>query len=376
MTLAIDPKILAGAHSALRGIPDRANGIPVAGMFLLTPGDGGMEITATDCDLELSLTIEASADFAPVCLPPFLMEAAGALGAKEVKMTVDDRTAAFSAGRARFAGQILPGSDFPRFRPNFTTAANIPGKDLVSILSACIGAVSPRGQDDRFYLEGVFLDTLDGRLCAVGTNGYRFQTVSIPAPDGLSLPDGIIIGAKAAKEMIAIADKAGENTVRLEASDHAVAVSTVRERIVSKLIENRYPPYRKVIPAPSGVAATFDVAEMIAALSRVLKIQDASVENAKAKSKSGTAVRIRPVEDSITIEAAAFGDAVDAVRCEFEGDMPTFGLSGKYLHATLSAMKDRGADTVRMDVAETGHPIRLENPADEDFLAIVMPMRV
>ncbi|MFN3549260.1 MAG: DNA polymerase III subunit beta [Mesorhizobium sp.] len=378
MTVTLDPKILAAASSALRSIRDPANKIPVAGMYLVTPVDGAIEVTATDCDLELTLTIDGVADFPPVCLPPYIVEAAAAMPAAGVKLTVDERTAAFSSGRSRFAAPILPGADFPRFRPGLQGGADIAGRSLAGLLSACIRAVSPKGQDDRWWLEGVFVDTLDGRLCAAGTNGYRFQSFSIAAPPGLDLPDGIIIPAKAAGEIIAMAGKAGDNPVRVEVGPGAIAVTTARGRLVSKLVENKYPPYRRVIPAACGNAATFDAAEMVAALDRILKIQDASVaEGAAKKSKSGTAIRIRPDGDSLVVEAAAWGEAVDAVRAEFEGEFPTFGVSGKYLHGTLGSMKDRGTETIRMDVAPGGGaPCRLESPTDEDFVAIVMPMRV
>lgn len=381
MTLHLDPKTLAAIHSALKSIPDRKNQIPICGMYHLEAGDR-LTITATDCDIEAALTVDCKADFAPVCLPPYLIEAAGGLGGSQVKIVIDERQAVATSGRARFAAPILPGKDFPIFRNQFEGRAEIAGKALASIISATVDAASVPGVDNRYYLEGVFLVVLeDGgerRLHAVATDGHRLHTTSVPAPAGMLL-DGIIVPTKAAHEIARLAGKCGDNPLTLETSARAIAVTTPSERLASKLIDGTYPDWRRVVPPACGTTATLDIAELLAALDRVTKIQEVNEAGRKGKSKS-SAIRIAEDGEYLLISTPSApgndAEALDSVRAEFSGSFGSHGVSAKLLRATLSAMKDRAAETVTIDTSGSGSPMRVESPTDEDFVGIVMPMRV
>ncbi len=132
------------------------------------------------------------------------------------------------------------------------------------------------------------------------------------------------------------------------------------------------------MPQATEITATFDLAEIVAALDRVMKIQAVNEAEMKAKNKAG-AIRLAEDGEFLTISAGRSGDdatATDAVRAEFSGAWGTRGVSAKYLRATLAAMKERGGDTVTIDTADAGSPMRIDSPTDEDFLAVVMPMRI
>lgn len=375
-SFAIEPKMLAAVYAALKTIPNPKNNIPVTALYHVEAGEAGITVTATSLDIEAALTIEAKGDFPPICLPPYLIEAGASLGAAEVKFAIDDRRAVITGGRARFSAPVLPGADFPMFRPEFTSRAEIPGEALAEILSATVDAAAI--SEARYYLEGVFLEVEGGRLHAVATDGHRLHATSTVAPEGLAaLAAGIIVPTKAAREIASVATKAEATPVVLETCERAVAVTHGGERVASKLIDGSFPDWRRVVPDVSGTAATVDLAEMIAALDRVMKMQAVNEADMKSKSKA-SAVRIGVDGEFLTISTARNGEieARDAVRAEFQGAFGQHGVSAKYLRATLSTMKDRGADTITLDTPDAGSPIRIESPTDEDFLGIVMPMRV
>lgn len=382
MTLALDPKVLAAAHAALKGVIDRKNTVPVCAMYHLAPAGDHLVVTATDMDMEFALDIEGRAEFDPVCLPPYLVEAGADLRGKEVTIEIDERRAVFKAGRSRFAAQILPGSDFPRFAVDLGEGVDMAGDELARLFEATVTGANDGG-DGRFYLEGVFLRVEDERLHATATDGHRLHTTSVPAPEATggmmeALSTGIIVPTKACREIAPLARKAGANMVRLQATDTMIAVRAGGARLTSKLVDGTYPDWRRVVPQPGGKRATVDLAEVVAALDRVRKVQAAS-EAGQKKLKTGSGVKIAADGDYLTIAAKAAGnvdEAVDGVAAEFEGDWPALGVSGKYLRETLADMKERGADTVMIDVADPGSPIRIESPTDEDFLAVIMPMRV
>lgn len=380
MAFTIEPKAIAAVHTALKGVPERRNTIPIVGMYHFQPGEGTVTVTASDLDLECSLTVKVETgdgfDAMPAaCVPPYIVEAAGSVNRAEVKFAIDEQTVCARAGRSRFQAQILPGGDFPRLQQAFDGAADIEGNALAELIAA-VAPAAPIKDETRYYLEGINLQVADGRLTVAATDGHRLHTTSIVAPDGFATNgfarDGIIVPNKAVGEIRRLASKAGDAPVTLQIGDRLIAAEAGDERIVSKLIDATYPDWRRVIPKACEITATFDLAEMIAALDRVLKVQAASDDN---KERSG----LKLAEDGDVMTIAAQGDrseAADAVPAEFAGTWGARGVNGKYLRATLATMKDRGAEVAIIDAADAGSPMRIENPNDEDFLAVVMPMRI
>jgi DNA polymerase-3 subunit beta len=374
MTIALDPKILAAVHSALRSIPDKAVKIPVCEMFHLAASDGRLTVTASDCDLEAALTVDCAVDLPPVCVPPYLLEAAGGLKSPSVDIDIDDQQAVFKSGRARFAAPVLPGADFPIFRSGFDATFDIAGAALAGLMAATMDAVHEPG-GARYYLEGVFLEARDGRLNAVATNGHRLHTTSIEQPAGLHLAEGIIVPTKAAREIARLAGKAGTVTVRTSA--RALSVEAEGERLTSKLIDGTFPDWRRVVVQPCGKTAAVDLAELLAAVDRVMKIQAVNESGVKAKERAGR-IRLEADGDHLVVSSGDRGDtqAQDGVPATFEGDWGRRGVSAKYLRATLAAMAERKGDTIIIDSADAGSPMRIESPTDEDFFAVIMPMRI
>jgi DNA polymerase-3 subunit beta len=378
MTFSLDPKTLATVHSALKGTLDPRNNIPVCGMFRLAAGDGKLAVTATDCDIETVLTVDCDAELAPVCVPPYLLEASGGLKSASVDIEIDDQQAVFKSGRARFAAPILPGIDFPVFAPRFDSSFAIAGSALAGLFHATRDAVEAPG-GHRYYLEGVYLETGEGRLHAVATNGHRLHTTSVEAPDGARLApgEGIIVPAKACVEIIRLAGEAAEQPVTVEISRNMIAVSAGAERITSKLIEGTFPDWRRVLPQETKISAAADVSELLAAIDRVMKIQSVNEIKMKAKERAGR-IKLEADGDYLVVSSGDRGDnqARDGVPAEFAGDWGYHGASARYLRATLAAMAERKGDTVIIDSGDMSSPMRIESPTDEDFLAVVMPMRV
>jgi DNA polymerase-3 subunit beta len=373
--LTVEPKILAAVHAALKSIRDPRNTIPICGMLLLEADGNGVTVTATDCDVEAAVTFEAKAGFSPIALPPFLIEAASGAAGSEVNFRFDEHNAVVTAGRARFSVPTLPGSDFPKFQPGYSSRAEIAGCDLARVVASVVGAADASG-GPRYYLEGVFLQCVDARLHAVATDGHRLHTRSIEAPKGMVSFEGIIVPTKAAREIIRLGQNAGDHQVIVETSERAIAVTANNERIVSKLIDGTYPDWRRVVPNPSGIRATVDLVEILAVLDRVMKIQAINESDMKAKSKAG-AIKLHEDGEFLVITTGR-GDveASDAVRAEFAGAFGARGVSAKYLRATLVGMKEHGSETVTIDSPDAGSPMLIESPTDEDFLGVVMPMRI
>jgi DNA polymerase-3 subunit beta len=160
-------------------------------------------------------------------------------------------------------------------------------------------------------------------------------------------------------------------------SRNMIAVSVGAERITSKLIDGTFPDWRRVLPQETKISAAADVSELLAAIDRVMKIQAVNESKMKAKERAGR-IKLEADGDYLVVSSGDRGDnqACDGVPAEFNGDWGYHGASARYLRATLAAMAERKGDTVIIDSADMSSPMRIESPTDEDFLAVVMPMRI
>jgi DNA polymerase-3 subunit beta len=118
--------------------------------------------------------------------------------------------------------------------------------------------------DVRFYLNGVFLDTVAGRIAA--TDGHRLFCGSLPAirdgEPGIILPRAVVEAAcKAAKAM---PKRTREHAVAVVAASLAgrgvtVSLPLAGWQMTVDRVDGRFPDYDRVIPRTvSGLAAEYN----------------------------------------------------------------------------------------------------------------------
>lgn len=374
MKLTIARRDLHPALSGVQRIVERRNTLPILSNVLLVADDRGLTLRATDLDIEVSTHVAAEVEEAGTITVPaarlhdivgkladgqIRLEAAGDM-ASEVKIT---------SGRARFALQALPASDYPNLAVGDLPWSFALPADLVgAALEAVDFAIST--EETRYYLNGVFLHADEGKLTFVATDGHRLSLARRDAPEGAVGMPGIIVPRKTVAEITKLC--------RGNPKEASVALSNGKIRfelggtiLLSKLIDGTFPDYGRVIPTGSTTFVTLPRDEAKDAVDRVTTI---------------TAERGRAVK--LTIDAAAnemrfevenpdAGQAAETIGVTYrEGDGLVIGLNGKYLTAALEALP--GA-AVRMHLTDPGSPV-LMTPADDPGgsrrAVVVMPMRV
>lgn len=119
-------------------------------------------------------------------------------------------------------------------------------------------SVSPTKDPTRFYLQSVFVHSVDGTPRVAATDGNRLFVASFeaakPRPDWLE--QGLMIsndGLKAQLGMIAKSGEAAMVRVRFGKGQPKVELSDERESMVFKtdLVDGEFPQYQRVIPAES-----------------------------------------------------------------------------------------------------------------------------
>jgi DNA polymerase-3 subunit beta len=121
----------------------------------------------------------------------------------------------------------------------------------------------------RFYLNGVYMHNVDGRLTAVGMDGTKMLSVSIASHDRVSEDNRLIIPTPAVTMLMRLLRQTKPDRVTLRRSRAVFAASAPGFEIVTGLIDAAYPDYRAVLPRAGTDAASCQRAELLGALARL-----------------------------------------------------------------------------------------------------------
>ena len=101
-------------------------------------------------------------------------------------------------------------------------------------------------QDIRYYLNGLLFEVTGNKLNIVGTDGHRLSFTSTELQQNYEKQE-IILPRKTVIELIKLLDDSEED-VQIEMSANQVNFSFANIKLISKIIDGKFPDYNRVIP--------------------------------------------------------------------------------------------------------------------------------
>ena len=72
-------------------------------------------------------------------------------------------------------------------------------------------------------------------------------------------------------------------------------------------------------------------------------------------------------------EKADYGEVVDEIEIEYEGESFQIGFNSRYLLDVLSVLESKN---VKLECKNSMSPTIIKSPEEETFLSVIMPLRV
>lgn len=360
MKLQLEQKPLASALAKVAGIIEKKNTLPIIANVLLRADDTTLTIIGTDLDIEVVTTIEcATSEPGEVTVNAALFSdiVKKTPPGKEISLSLDDHNLTVTAGRSRFKLATLPSDDFPRLGSDeFAATFEMPAPELGRLFGKAAFAILT--EEARYYLNGVYLHSVDGEVVSVATDGHRLAKVtydqSVDFP-GVIVPRKTVSEARKILIIGSVIVSVSETKIRLDMGD------TV---ITSKVIDGTFPDYTRVIPSGYDNSVTIDAKDLSRAADRV-----ASMVEDRSK-----IVNVSVEDGSLSMRATgSMGSAEDTIDATVTGDVITFGINSLYLRDTLSQAD--GGDVV-IEYGNSGQPVLMKTKEDDGFLGVIMPARV
>lgn len=241
--------------------------------------------------------------------------------------------------------------------------AEIAADELAKLLG--IPAHIPKDDSPYTFGAGVHLHALTAAatLCAEATDNKRVTRVMLPLPDGFERLPPITLARKPTEEIVRLCGRSTD-AATVQASEHALSVSLGGTRIVTKLIDCRFPDLSPFFPASYDGAVALAAKELDGALHRALVLVD----------DTDLTVNIAIADGSLSIGARGVkaGAVSETMDVDGTGEMQ-FGCNAARMREALKAID---ADLIEMIQVGTGQPIVMRGKGSDAVSAFVMPLRV
>ncbi len=365
MKFNIDRDVLLPVLQTVSGVVDRRQTLPILSNLLFNIEAKTMSVTATDMEVELIVKLDVELEqTGELTLPARkLFDICKALPQEStLYFEVKNDRVLIKSGKSRFTLATLPAPEFPVIDITENIAVfKIKQKELDQLLSNTQFAMAQ--QDVRYYLNGLLLEISAEKLRAVATDGHRLALDETEIKTPVSEPIQIIVPRKGITELTRLLQDDSE--IEIQVSANHIRIKNNNSCFTSKLIDGRFPDYKRVIPELSETPVFADREELKNSLTRA-----SILSNEKYRG-----VRIMLAANSLRALAhnPEQEEAEEELEVKYEGEELEIGFNVSYLLDTLSIIK---SSKVKLSVLDANSSC-LVLPEDESSCEyVVMPMRL
>lgn len=367
MNIKIDREALLKPLSSVSGIVERRHTLPILTNLLLEAKQDTLTLTATDLEMQISLSLPAapSGDLATTVSARKMLDICRSLpDQSQITLEITDNRMQVKAGKSRFNLQTLPAGDYPLMAKgggDTSLTLTLAQNQLKKLLRQVEYAMAQ--QDIRYYLNGLLFEVNGNRLNVVGTDGHRLSFTSTELQQSYEKQE-LILPRKTILELIKLLDDS-DDEVSIEVSANQANFAFSGIRLISKVIDGKFPDYTRVIP--NGYQNTFEVNRQMLLLS----MQRASIlSNEKYRG-----IRIVLGKDSLRLISSNSEqeEAEEELEINYGRDPLDIGFNVTYM---IDVLTNVGTETITFSFADANSSCLVTVPGDDNYKYVVMPMRI
>lgn len=366
LTVAKD-KILFGLQAVQNVVSNRTT-LPILSNVLLRATENRLELTATDLDVTIVCTVEATVKKEGATTLPVkkLFGIARELASAELEMEADEKNVcSLTAGPSFFKIKGLGPEEFPPM-PTLKEQQQLvlPQEKLKAMLKKTSFAIST--DESRYVLNGILLSLKEHKMTMVATDGRRLSLVDEEFDTAVVSQGEFIVPTKAVMELSRLLQDTGEIEIRFAENQ---AVFTLKDEkaagilLITKLIEGSYPNYRQVIPNETKERVALNREELLHALKRA--------EMMTTEKQNSVRLSFTKNNLAITANSPDVGEAHESIAINYKGSNIAVAFNPSYLTDPLTALT---GDEVFIELIDELSPGVLKSTTP--FLYVVMPMRL
>jgi len=366
MNIKINRETLLKPLTSVASIVEKRHTLPILSNLLIDAKKNQIHLTATDLEMQISLSVESAtdADFSTTIAAKKLLDICRSLpDSAEINMATSESRITLKAGKSRFNLQTLPAADYPVMTKTqgVSTLVTIDQRQLKELLKQVEFAMAQ--QDIRYYLNGLLFEVTGNRLNIVGTDGHRLSFTSTELKQNYEKQE-IILPRKTVIELIKLLDDSEED-VQIEMSANQVNFSFANIRLISKIIDGKFPDYNRVIPVGHKNSFTTNRVGVL------LSMQRASIlSNEKYRG-----IRMVISENNLKLISTNSDqeEAEEELEVSYQGDALDIGFNVTYL---IDVLNNANREDITFSFSDANSSCLVTVPNKPDYKYVVMPMRI
>jgi len=287
-----------------------------------------------------------------------LSEAVRKMPPGEVTVGVSDTEIEIQGNGPRFNLRPLNSEDFPTQEDLVSDGVEVDGEHLADAIAQVTIAAS--GDGARPILTGVLFEGTEAGLRMVATDSYRLAKRELA---GVGIEGSGLIPARGLREL---PRTIGSAKVTAQIREREAVFTSDKGSLRLRLIDGNFPKYQSLLPESYPNQVILDKYELLEALGRVTLVAEDHIP-----------VRLKLVDGGVevTVTRQDVGGESEHISGEYSGsdDEVSIAFNPRYLQDGVSAI---AGDKVRIRVIDAFKPSVVDSGTDEDYLYLLMPVRV
>ena len=372
MHFKIKRDILLKSLNFVQGVVEKKNTLPILSNVLLQLKNNKLSIIATDLDIifydeiqNVEVIKEGSTTTSAAILYDILRKISS-----NAELNFEQKTEnklSLKSENSNFNLLCLPTDNFPSFAEEFEAHEVKLNRDKFSKLLNKT-RISISNDDTRHYLNGVFIHITEahGRsfLTGVATDSHRLSSSSLEIGDKGSILRPFILPRKTVFQLCTLLAETNDSLI-MQTSENKVKFVTGNIKLISKVIDGKFPDYKKVVPINNDKKLTVSTKDFISSIERVASV---SLDR-----KEGVKLAINKDNIHFSVNSANSGEGNEIIKAEFSSDNLSVSFNSKYLTDIASEVED---SKLRLNFKDPTSPVLIEDAADKNSYYVIMPMKI
>ena len=371
MQFVVKRDILLKSLNFVQGVVEKKNTLPILSNVLLQLKDKKLSIIATDLDIifydeisEVKILKEGSTTTSAAILYDILRKISSN---SELNFELkSENKLSLKSENADFNLLCLPTDNFPTFADEFEgSEITLNNSRFLKLLNKT--RISISNDDTRHYLNGIFFHITEahGRnfLTGVATDSHRLSSSSLEIENTNDFTS-IILPRKTVFQLCSLLTESSDQ-LTMQASDNKTKFTLGNMKLISKVIDGKFPDYKKVVPTNNDKTLVVSSKDFINSIERVASV---SLDR-----KEGVKLVINKDNVQLSVNSANSGEGNEKIKAQFNSENLNISFNSKYLIDIASEVEDKN---LKMNLKDSASPVLIEDTSDKNSYYVIMPMKI
>ena len=371
MQFVVKRDILLKSLNFVQGVVEKKNTLPILSNVLLQLKDNKLSIVATDLDIifydeinDVKIVNEGSTTTSAAILYDILRKISSN---SDLNFNLkSENKLSLKSENSDFNLLCLPTDNFPSFADEFEgQEITLNNNRFLRLLNKT--RISISNDDTRHYLNGVFLHLTEanGRnfLTGVATDSHRLSSSSLEIENSSDF-NSLILPRKAVFQLCALLSETSDQ-LKMQVGENKIKFSFGKMKLISKVIDGKFPDYKKVVPTTNDKTLTVSSKDFINSIERVTSV---SLDR-----KEGVKLVINRDNVQLSVNSANSGEGNEKIKAEFSSEELNISFNSKYLIDIASEVEDKN---LKMNLKDSVSPVLVEDSSDKNSYYVIMPMKI